>query len=92
VGLSEGALSRLFRKETAKTFIDCLNDVRIAHSADLLQKTGDLISEIACDCGFSSIRHFTAIFRRKKGMPPGAYRKNTAGVFEANSRTVRYKQ
>ena len=80
-GLSEGALSRLFRKQTGKTFIDCLNDIRIEHSTDLLRKTDDLISEVAYSCGFSSSRHFTKIFKRKKNITPGTYRKKMVGRF-----------
>lgn len=75
VGLSDGALSRLFRKQINKTFKEYLNEVRIEHSTNLLKKTDDLISEIAYSCGFGSNRHFTKIFRRKKGMTPGAFRK-----------------
>jgi AraC-like DNA-binding protein len=44
VGLSESALSRLFRKQTAKTFIEYLNDVRIEHSVNLLREMDDLVS------------------------------------------------
>jgi len=75
VGLSKGALSRLFRKQTAKTFIEYLNEVRIEHSLDLLRKTDDLVSEVAYSCGFSNGHHFSKIFKRKRGVTPGTFRK-----------------
>jgi len=74
-GLSAGALSRLFRKQTGKTIMDYLIDVRIAHSAILLRETDDLISEIAFSCGFNNASYFCATFREKMKMSPGKWRK-----------------
>jgi AraC-like DNA-binding protein len=47
---------------------------RLQKSRELLCAPGSDITEVALQCGFSSQSHFTRVFVRKYGEPPGAYR------------------
>lgn len=74
VGLSPSSFSRWFRAATGKPFIQFLTDVRLAHAFTGLTETGKPITEIAFECGFNSVSHFTNRFRAIRGMSPREFR------------------
>ena len=75
VKMSEGYLSRLFKKETGFTFSEYLTVRRIKHAEVLLRGSQKSISEIASLCGFSSANYFSKVFHDKRGMTPVQFRK-----------------
>lgn len=75
VGLSKGTLCRLFKLQLLVTFSNYVNDIRINKSIPMLLQTDDNINEIAYRCGFNSNHYFNRIFRRRKGMSPGMFRR-----------------
>jgi AraC-like DNA-binding protein len=75
VHLSESAFCKCFKRASGKTFSDYTNEVRIAHSCQLLIETDMPISEIAFESGFESLTYFNRVFLRKKKLTPGQYRK-----------------
>lgn len=74
VALSPSSFSRWFRAATGKPFIQFLTDVRLAHAFGALTETGKPITEIAFECGFNSVSHFTNRFRAIRGMSPREFR------------------
>jgi AraC-like DNA-binding protein len=78
VSMSESSLTRFLKKWTGKTFVDNLNDIRIAEAVNRLRETSDSISEICYKCGFNNISNFNRIFKRRKGITPSAYREHYA--------------
>lgn len=75
IPLSESAFCKFFKRNTGKTFTDYVNDVRIAHAADLLIETDQPIGLIATGCGFENMSYFNRIFLQKKKIQPLRYRK-----------------
>ena len=75
VNMSESAFSHFFKKRTGLTYINYVNNQRIAKACTLLSDTTLSASEICYDCGFNNKSNFIRIFRKKKGMSPIEYRK-----------------
>lgn len=74
VHISPPYLSALFKKETGKSLVSHLNDIRLARSKKLLSDTSMSITEICMASGFSSPSYFSKIFRIKYGLTPKQYR------------------
>ena len=66
---------KYFKKNTKKTYIQFLNEVRISHTCKLLKKTDKTITEICYESGFRNWSNFSSQFKKVCGMSPGAYRK-----------------
>jgi AraC-like DNA-binding protein len=74
--MSGSAFSRLIKKWTGMTFVNILNEIRVAHATKMLINSTDTISEIAYQCGFNNLSYFNKIFKEKKKVGPKQYRKN----------------
>ena len=74
VSMSEASLTRFLKKQTGKTFIDNLNDIRIGEAIGRLVTSNDTVSEICYNCGFNNLSNFNRIFKKKKGLTPREYR------------------
>lgn len=66
-------LSRIFNEKFNIGFTDFINMLRVEEAKEKLKGT-DRMTDIALDCGFSSIRNFNRVFKEAVGMPPGEYR------------------
>ena len=75
VEYSPSHFMRFFKQETGHSFIDYLNDYRIAYAGYLLKESNDAIGEIASRCGFDNFSYFIRLFKRKYGVTPKDYRK-----------------
>lgn len=76
VGLSEDHLTSCFRRELGTTPIAYLQRYRINQSKRLLKESGQSITEIASDVGFSDSGYFSRIFHRETGISPEAFRRS----------------
>ncbi len=74
MNMSESSLTRLLKKWTGKTFIDNLNDIRIAEVVNRLIDTRESVSEVCYKCGFNNLSNFNRIFKSRKGYTPKEYR------------------
>jgi len=74
--ISEGHLSRLFKKETGETISDYLTMVRTKKAAELLSGTTLPIAEIAEYVGYADSNYFVKRFRKTYGITPSEYRRN----------------
>jgi AraC-like DNA-binding protein len=74
IGLSERQVSRLFREEFGTTFRDHLATLRLERAKRLLAATDLPVIEVAGSTGWSSLAHFNAVFRRRVGLTPSAFR------------------
>lgn len=74
LNISEAHLRRLFRKITSMSPGRFLLQCRLTASADRLATTRAPIKLIAADYHFASVHHFTRVFRKQYGLPPGRFR------------------
>lgn len=56
-----------------------LRDKKLEKSLELLTSTGLRATDIAYDCGFSNVSHFSKTFKQKFGVSPSAYKMNHLG-------------
>ena len=74
LGVSNGEVSRLFKKMLNETCFEHIGNYRIMRSMDLLNYTDMSISEIALKTGFNSFSYYTKYFKNKVGCSPSVYR------------------
>lgn len=70
LGITEVYFSRVFIKVTGLNFKTYLNKLRIEKAKNMILYSDDPIVEIACKCGFGSIRTFNRVFKSEKGIAP----------------------
>lgn len=72
--MSESSLVRFLKRRTGQTFIDNLNEIRVAEAVYRLTDTGESISEICYRCGFNNLSNFNRVFKKRRGTTPSEYR------------------
>jgi len=72
--LSPAAFSRFFRQSVGKTYVACVNEVRVLATCRELIETDRPIIEIAYGAGFANLSNFNRRFRALKGIPPREFR------------------
>lgn len=85
--LSVPYLSKLFRKETGVSYLEYLTGIRLKAAVHDLIYTGEPVTRIAMNCGFSGVKTFNSQFRKKYGCSPGEYRKKYALAQKTGTRT-----
>lgn len=75
IHLSPSAFCKFFKRMTAKTFSDYVNEIRITNVCNDLLATDKQVAEIAYENGFETLTYFNRIFLKKKNMSPSSYRK-----------------
>ena len=73
LGLSEGHLSHLFKKETDYTLLNYLTRYRIYKAMELLRDCRTRVYEVAEEVGYRDIAHFSATFKKVVGISPSEY-------------------
>ena len=74
-GISTRECVRCFTRCIDQTPVNFLNDYRLNMAMQFLVSTGDSVTEISENCGFSSLSYFGKAFRDKTGCTPNEYRK-----------------
>lgn len=72
--MSEGHLSRLFRKEMGMSIIAYVKRVRIQMAARMLLDSGEPVSAIAARVGVGDANYFCRMFKSVMGVSPSEYR------------------
>jgi len=75
-GVSYSTLRTAFRVETGRTLGQYHLGLRLEEARRMLVQTDLPITEIAGRTGFCNQKHFSALFKRKTGVAPLAYRRN----------------
>ncbi len=75
IGLSRVHLYRKIKKLTGMSVSEFANSVKLRLSLELLKNSGNSISQIAYEVGFSSPSYFTKCFKEQFGMSPTEYAK-----------------
>lgn len=71
-GLSRFELIRRFQQQNGLTPHAFQRDLRIDHARRMLSG-GTAAAAVAATCGFADQAHFSRVFKRLVGVPPGAY-------------------
>lgn len=75
--LSNGYLSRFFKKNYGMSFAEYLSNVRLYHAVDELLYTDIPITRIAYDNGFASVTVFNKVFKKTYGETPSSFRRKS---------------
>ncbi len=77
-GLDPAYVCRLFRRFDRQTPYQYLVRKKISHAARRLRDSETSVKQVAHDLGFTDPFHFSRVFRRVMGIPPGRYSQATA--------------
>lgn len=75
---SLSAFKRDFKAAYAQPPGQWLHERRLQHGAHLLEHTGLPVTQIAFECGFQDLSHFSAAFKKLHSLSPSDYRKRAA--------------
>ena len=75
VGLTPAYLGKMFATTTTVSFNDYLNNIRTAKAAELLKSTRMSVGKISEEVGILNTNYFYALFKKRYGTTPAAYRK-----------------
>jgi AraC-like DNA-binding protein len=70
--------SRVFKSVLQTSPYKYLNEIRLHHAQLMLSTSGLPIGDVAFECGFGSIEHFSTAYKKQFGSAPSAYRKQLA--------------
>lgn len=68
-----------FKKFTGKTVNEYIRTTKINRACDFLKKSDISIIELSNMLGYTSLSHFSRVFKSHTGMTPGAYRRTERG-------------
>ena len=77
--ISESYLSHVFSAKMEINFCRYLNILRTSEACRMLTESSKSITEIAYECGFSSLRSFNRAFSEQIGMSPREYKRSFSG-------------
>lgn len=75
VHLNAAYFSHLFKKETGRSFIDYLIELRMEKAKQLLCNTDMKITEVSGTIGYDLPNYFAKLFKQSTGLSPKDYRK-----------------
>lgn len=78
IGYSKRLLQTRARNALGATLGDEVRRIMLATAAELLSETDKSVSEIAAECGFTSVSHLSLRFKRHYGQTPLSFRKSHA--------------
>lgn len=71
--MSPNAFCRYFKLRTRKTYLNYLNEIRVAYACQQLQKRKLSVSQVAHLSGFNNLAHFNRSFKKVMNVTPGKY-------------------
>lgn len=74
--MSKNNFLRIFKKETGKSPIEYLEEIRLKRACELLKETDYSIKNISFSIGFNDPLYFSRFFKKHTGLSPANYRKN----------------
>lgn len=74
LNVSSAYFSTIFKKETGKTFVNYLTELRMDHAVALLNTTEDKTYIIAEKVGYAEPNYFSYVFKKQFGISPSKYR------------------
>ncbi len=79
LGISSAYFSTVFKRETGKTFINYLTDIRMERAVRMLLDDNEKTYVIAGAVGYSDPNYFSYAFKKKFGVSPSRYKTQQNG-------------
>lgn len=79
VNMSPSYFSSIFSKESGKTFVEYLTEVRMEKAKELLMCSSLKTSEIGYEVGYKDPHYFSYIFKKTQGCSPKEFRQRRKG-------------
>jgi AraC-like DNA-binding protein len=73
--MSVSAFCRFFKRNTKKTYVQFVNEMRIGQACQSLLRSDKTVLQICYDCGFNTVANFNKQFLKIKGMKPSVYKR-----------------
>ena len=89
VNLSPARLRQLFKKDTGRSPMEYLRDLRMQRAQELLRSTFLSVKEIAFHCGMNDISHFVRDFKVRHGLTPSTFRSRSDQSLRSRGRRDR---
>jgi two-component system, response regulator YesN len=74
INFSPTYFSRLFKKETGRSYVEYVTFVRLQRAIALIRHSDDTFEQIAEELGFNTPNYFSNIFKKYVGLTPSEYR------------------
>ncbi|MGI6169013.1 MAG: AraC family transcriptional regulator [Christensenellales bacterium] len=84
VHISTGYLMHLFKQYLQKTIMQVVTERRMDRGKYLLANSSLSVSDIAIECGYVNIQHFSMTFKKQIGISPSVFRKMSQHVNKLN--------
>lgn len=78
IGISQGYLSSVFKKQTGGNLNDYINQMKIEKAKELLEKHEYMMYEISDMLGFETPYYFSKVFKKLTGITPSEYEMHRA--------------
>ncbi|MFQ6949977.1 MAG: response regulator [Blautia hansenii] len=78
IGISQGYLSSVFKKQTGGNLNDYINQIKIEKAKELLEKHEYMMYEISDMLGFENPYYFSKVFKKLTGITPSEYEMHKA--------------
>ena len=75
VGLSRAQLHRKMKEMTGISVGEFVRNIRLEQATKLLKEQKINVTQVAYTVGFSSVAHFSTVFRKQFGISPSEYAK-----------------
>lgn len=76
--VSRSYFFEVFKKQTGRSFVQYLTDVRMEHAVILLQDPAMKTLSVAAEVGYEEPNYFSHVFKRRFGVTPARYRRREA--------------
>ena len=73
---SRSFLCKTFKEQTGESLFAYFNRMKIEEAKKLLSETDLSVTAVSKELGFSDIKYFGALFKKKEGMSPAMYKKS----------------
>ncbi len=80
-GKSQEHVTRSMHDHYGQTPTEFINTIRLDRAAYRMRASTDDILSIAYSVGFNNSSHFIALFKKRYGVTPSAYRRQSARIF-----------
>ena len=73
--MSPSRYRALFHRSTGCSPQEYILSVRMNHASQMLLETNRTVADVAADCGYKDEFYFMRLFKQRKGLTPGTFRK-----------------